>query len=56
VDGGVGGEALGVDGGAGAFAELGDVEAVVELEDGLGEVFKRGEGDVGGGGEVVRGW
>ena len=33
--------------------ELGDVEAVVELEGGGGEVFERGEGDVGGGGELA---
>jgi len=44
--------ALGVEDGAGFVGELGDVEAVVEFEDGLGEVFERGEGDVGGGGEL----
>ncbi len=37
------------------FGDPGDVEAVVQLEDGLGEVFECGEGDVGGGGEVIGG-
>ncbi len=34
---------------------LGDLEAVVQLEGGVGELFERGEGDVGGGGEAVYG-
>jgi hypothetical protein len=55
VHGGVGGDSLGVKSSAGGVGELGDVEAVVELEDGLGEVLERGEGDVGGGGKVVGG-
>ena len=55
ADGGVGGEAFGVEGVLSvASVTLGDVEAVVELEGGGGEVFERGEGDVGGGGEA--GW
>ena len=55
VDGGVGGEALGVECRAFAVREFGDAEAVVELEGGGGEVFEGGEGDVGGGGEPVDG-
>ena len=38
-----------------ASVSLGDLEAVVQLEGGGGEVFERGEGDVGGGGEAVGG-
>ena len=40
---------------AGRVGQLSDAEAVVELEGGGGEVLERGEGDVGGGGELAGG-
>ncbi len=55
ADGGVGGQALGFERLAAGVGDLGELKAVVELEDGAGQVFERGEGDVGGGGEVVDG-
>ena len=49
ADGGVVGESLGLEGFAGGVGKLGELEAVVELEGGRGEIFQGGEGDGHGG-------
>jgi len=53
--GGVGGDALGFKRLFGRVGDLGELEAVIELEDGSGEVFEGGEGDRDRGGELVVG-
>ncbi len=55
ADGAVVGEALGVERLALGVGDFGELEAVVQLEGGGGEVLERGEGDVGGGGEAIDG-
>ena len=55
ADGVVGGQALGFERLAFGVGGFGDLEAVVQLEGGGGEVFEGGEGDVGRGGEAIYG-
>jgi len=53
TDGAVVGEAFGFEGLALGVGDFGELQAVIQLEGGGGEVFERGEGDVGRGGEAI---
>ncbi len=53
ADGGVVGQALVLQRLALLVGRLGDLQAVVQLEGGIGQLFERGEGDIGGRGQAV---